>query len=129
LVACATLSSDVVARFTQATTNHHQDIPIAVTGIDYAALERHRPFPQDQASKVAADGLERARLTPGSARPMVGHTEFVTVAVDADGDEQERRLTLLDTHVRYRFVVDGHPLVGPGARSRCLSTPTARSPG
>jgi len=107
---------DIVARFTQATTNHHPDIPVAVTGIDYAALERHRPFPQDQALKAAAGALERARLTPGSARPMVGHTEFVTIAVDADGGEQERRLTLLDTHVRYRFVVDGHPLVGPGAQ-------------
>ena len=37
---------DVVARFTQATTNHHQDIPIAVTGIDYAALERHGRSPR-----------------------------------------------------------------------------------
>ena len=107
---------DIVARFTQATTNHHPDIPIAVTGIDYAALERHRPFAQDQALNKAADALGRAQLTPTSARPLVGHTTFITVAVDADGAEREQRRTLLDTHVRYRFVVDGHPLVGPGAQ-------------
>jgi hypothetical protein len=107
---------DIVARFTNATTNHHPAIPIAVTGIDYAALERHTPFPEDQALKSAAAALEKARLTPTSARPMVGHTEFITVAIDADGAEQAQRRTLLDTYVRYRFVVDGHPLVGPGAQ-------------
>ena len=107
---------DIVARFTEATTNHHPDIPIAVTGIDYAALDRHVPFAEDLALKSAAAALESARLTPASARPMVGHTVFTTVAVDADGAEREQRRTLLDTHVSYRFVVDGYPLVGPGAQ-------------
>jgi hypothetical protein len=106
----------IVARFTDATTNHHPDIPIAVIGIDYAALEKHTPFPQDRALRSAADALGKAQLTPASARPMVGHTEFITVAVNADGAEQAQRRTLLDTHVRYRFTVDGHPLVGPGAQ-------------
>ena len=107
---------DIVTRFTNATTNHHPDIPIAVTGIDYAALERHAPFADHLALKAAAAALESARLTPASARPMVGHTEFITVAIDADGAEREQRRTLLDTHVSYRFAVDGHPLVGPGAQ-------------
>ena len=39
---------DIVARFTKATTNHHPEIPIAVTGIDYAALDRHVPFADDR---------------------------------------------------------------------------------
>ena len=107
---------DIVARFTEATTNHHPEIPIAVTGIDYAALERHVPFADDSALRSAAAALETRRLTPASARPMVGHTVFITVAVGADGAEQEQRRTLLDTHVSYRFVVDGYPLVGPGAQ-------------
>jgi hypothetical protein len=107
---------DIVARFTKSTTNHHPAIPIAVTGIDYAALERHAPFPDDLALKSAAAALESAGLTPASARPIVGHTVFTTVAIGADGAEQEQRRTLLDTHVRYRFVVDGYPLVGPGAQ-------------
>ena len=107
---------DIVARFTNATTNHHPDIPIAVTGIDYAALERHTPFADDLALKAAAAALESAGLTPASARPMVGHTEFITVAIDADGAERAQRRALLDTRVGYRFVVDGYPLVGPGAQ-------------
>jgi hypothetical protein len=32
------------------------------------------------------------------------------------GAEEEQWRTLLDTHVSYRFVVDGYPLVGPGAQ-------------
>ena len=98
---------DIIARFTRATTNHHPEIPIAVTGIDYAALDRHAPFSEDMALRSAAAALESAGLTPASARPMVGHTVFTTVAMGADGAEREQRRTLLDTHVRYRFVVDG----------------------
>ena len=107
---------DIVARFTKATTNHHPELPIAVTGIDYAALDRHVPFADDLALRSAAAALENAGLMPASARPMVGHTVFTTVAIGADGAEQEQRRTLLDTHVSYRFVVDGYPLVGPGAQ-------------
>jgi hypothetical protein len=107
---------DIVARFTEATTNHHPEIPIAVTGIDYAALDRHVPFADDLALRSATAALESAGLTPASARPMVGHTVFITVAIGADGAEPEQRRTLLDTHVSYRFVVNGYPLVGPGAQ-------------
>src|SRR5271167_3763412 len=49
---------DIVARFTKATTNHHPEIPIAVTGIDYAALDRLRPFADDLALRSAASALE-----------------------------------------------------------------------
>jgi len=107
---------DIVRRFTDATTNHHPEIPITVTGIDYAALDRHAPYDDDSALKSAAAALESAGLTPASARPQVGHTVFTTVAVGTDGAEQEQRQTLLDTHVSYRFTVDGYPLVGPGAQ-------------
>lgn len=107
---------DIVARFTDATTNHHPEIPIAITGIDYAALDRHVPYADDSALKSAAAALESAGLTPASARPLVGHTVFATVAIGADGAEQRQRETLLDTHVSYRFTVDGYPLIGPGAQ-------------
>ena len=107
---------EIVARFTKATTNHHPEIPIAVSGIDYAALDRHVPFADDAALRSAAAALDGAGLTPASARPMVGHTVFTTVAIDADGAEQEQRQVLLDTQVSYRFTVDGYPLVGPGAQ-------------
>lgn len=107
---------EIVARFTKATTNHHPKIPIAVSGIDYAALDRHVPFADDAALRSAADALDSAGLTPVSARPMVGHTVFTTVAIDASGAEQEQRQVLLDTQVSYRFTIDGYPLVGPGAQ-------------
>ena len=106
----------IVARLTEATTNHHPAIPITVTGIDYQALDRHVPFPADEALKSATNALETVGLTPSSARPIVGHSEFTTVGIDADGAEENQRQTLLDTHVRYRFTVDGYPLVGPGAQ-------------
>ena len=101
---------------TKATTNHPPKIPIAVSGIDYAALDRHVPFADDAALRSAADALDSAGLTPVSARPMVGHTVFTTVAIDASGAEQEQRQVLLDTQVSYRFTIDGYPLVGPGAQ-------------
>ena len=107
---------EIVARFTKATTNHHPEIPIAVSGIDYAALDRHVPFAEDAALRSAADALGSAGLTPASARPMVGHTVFTTVAIGPSGKEQEQREVLLDTKVSYRFTVDGYPLVGPGAQ-------------
>jgi Family of unknown function (DUF6345) len=107
---------DIVARFSEATTNRHPEIPIAVSGVDYAALERHTPFAAGLALRSAADALEGAGLTPASARPIVGHTELITVAIGDDGAEKEQRRTLLDTYVRHRFVVDGYPLVGPGAQ-------------
>ncbi|MGO9489355.1 MAG: DUF6345 domain-containing protein [Solirubrobacteraceae bacterium] len=107
---------EIVARFTKTTTNHHPEIPIAVSGIDYAALDRHVPFADDAALRSAADALDSAGLTPASARPMVGHTVFTTVAIDASGAEQEQRQVLLDTEVSYRFTIDGYPLVGPGAQ-------------
>ena len=107
---------EIVARFTKTTTNHYPEIPIAVSGIDYAALDRHVPFADDAALRSAADALDSAGLTPASARPMVGHTVFTTVAIDASGAEQEQRQVLLDTQVSYRFTIDGYPLVGPGAQ-------------
>ena len=107
---------EIVARFTKATTNHHPEIPIAVSGIDYAALDRHVPFAEDAALRSATDALDSAGLTPASARPMVGHTVFTTVAIGPSGKEQEQREVLLDTKVSYRFTVDGYPLVGPGAQ-------------
>src|SRR5580704_9016768 len=57
---------EIVARFTKATTNHHPQIPIAVSGIDYAALDRHVPFADDAALRSAAGALDRAGLTPTS---------------------------------------------------------------
>jgi hypothetical protein len=107
---------EIVARFAKATTNHHPEIPIAVSGIDYAALDRHAPFADDAALRSAASALDSAGLTPASARPIAGHTVFTTVAIGANGAEEEQRRVLLDTRVSYRFTVDGYPLVGPGAQ-------------
>ena len=107
---------ETVERFTKATTNHHPEIPIALHGIDYAALERHQPLAPEVALRTAAEALVAVDLTPASARPIVGHTMFTTVSVDDDGEEKERRKTPLDTHVSHRFTLDGYPLIGPGAQ-------------
>jgi Family of unknown function (DUF6345) len=107
---------EIVERCHATTTTHHPEIPIAVHGIDYEALDRHVPFAPHEALRTTAAALEAAGLIPDSARPIVGHSVFTTVAVDDDGNEQEQRRTLLDTHVNHRFTVDGYPLVGPGAQ-------------
>ena len=44
---------ELVARFTKATTNHHPEVPIAVSGIDYPALDRHVPFADGAALRSA----------------------------------------------------------------------------
>ena len=112
----------IVDRFLKGTTNHHPEIPIEIQGIDYEALERHVPFPAQDALTSAVGALEAAGLTPAQARPIVGHTELTTVrlrattADGAEGGEDVERQTLLDTYVKYRFTLDGYPLIGPGAQ-------------
>ena len=66
--------------------------------------------------RSAAAALESAGLTPVRLAPWSG-TRFSSQSPSTpSGAEQEQRRTLLDTHVSYRFVVDGYPLVGPGAQ-------------
>jgi hypothetical protein len=107
---------EIVDRCRSRTTNHHRDIPIAVRRIDYEALGRLVPFAPNEALRSTTAALEATGLTPDSARPIVAHSAFTTVVLDEDGNEREKQRTLLDTHVRYRFTVDGYPLLGPGAQ-------------
>ena len=47
---------------------------------------------------------------------MVGHTVFKTVSTTRHNGVPESTTTKLDTHVSYRFTLDGYLLVGPGAQ-------------
>jgi Family of unknown function (DUF6345) len=103
----------IVAARRDATENHHPEIPIEVRAIDYAALDRlSPPSPQDALQRTAG-ALDSAGLAPEHATPVAGHTIFKTVSAS---EHPADRTANLDTHVTYRFTLDGYLLVGPGAQ-------------
>jgi hypothetical protein len=104
---------EIVAARRDATENHYPEIPIEVRAIDHAALGRLSPPSPEDALQRTADALESAGLTPEHATPVAGQTVFKTVSV---GEHPADRTTNLDTHVTYRFTLDGYLLVGPGAQ-------------
>jgi hypothetical protein len=106
----------IAEQFRAATTNHYKEIPIDVRAIDYAALEGIRPMAAGDAYKQLASALEGAGASPQHATAVVGHTVFKTVSADGGSDTPRESMTLIDTHVSYRFTLDGYLLVGPGAQ-------------
>jgi uncharacterized protein DUF6345 len=107
---------EIVAARRQATTNHFPDIPIEVRAIDYAALGRLSHLGPEEAIGLTTTALKSASLTPEHATPVVGHTVFKTVSNAGSNGAPASTTTNLDTHVSYRFTLDGHLLVGPGAQ-------------
>ena len=108
--------SEILAARREATRNYHPEIPIEVNAIDHAALGRMQPPGLEEALKLTAAALESAALTPQHATPVVGHTTLKIVSTTANKGIPNSTKTNLDTHVSYRFTVDGHLLVGPGAQ-------------
>jgi hypothetical protein len=104
---------EIVAARRDATENHYPEIPIEVRGIDHAALGRLSPPDPEDALQRTANALDSAGLAPEHATPVVGHTVFKTVSA---GEHPADRTANLDTHVTYRFTLDGYLLVGPGAQ-------------
>ena len=113
---------DTVDAFRRTTTNHHPEIPIEISAIDYATLDRLTTLDQADALRATAAALDAAGLTPDHATPVVGHTVLTTVITDRDAagvDDNRGPLSMtrnLDTHVSHRFTVGGYLLVGPGAQ-------------
>jgi len=98
------------------TTNHYPDIPIEVRAIDYEALAEISPLSHESAVELIAAALDSTGLTPEHATPIVGHSIFKTVSLAGDKGAPASTRKKLDTHVMYRFTVDGYLLVGPGAQ-------------
>jgi hypothetical protein len=108
--------TETLAALREATRNYYPEIPIEVKAIDHAALGKiHPPGPED-ALKLISVALESVGLTPEHATPVVGHTVFKTVSNTGNKGVPASTKTNLDTHVSYRFTLDGHLLVGPGAQ-------------
>ena len=99
-----------------ATSNHYPDIPIDVRAIDYAALEGVRTMAAEDACARLESALEDAGAAPQHATAVVGHTVFKTVSALRGSDTARESTTMIDTHVNYRFTLDGYLLVGPGAQ-------------
>jgi Family of unknown function (DUF6345) len=107
---------EIVAARREATRNYYPEIPIEVKAIDRAALGRMQPPGLEEALKLTSAALESAGLTPEHATPVVGHTIFKIVSTTENKGIPVSTKTNLDTHVSYRFTLDGHLLVGPGAQ-------------
>jgi hypothetical protein len=107
---------DVVASLFEKTKNPTPETPLEGKAIDYRALSKLSALcPEDALDKTIA-ALAHARLTPHSATPVVGHTIFKTVSTRRHEGVPESTSTKLDTHISYRFTLDGYLLVGPGAQ-------------
>jgi hypothetical protein len=107
---------EIAAGLRRNTKNHFPEIPIEVKAIDYEALSKLRAPDPDKAVQTTSDALRAAGLTPDHATPIVGHTVFKTVSTHHKKGVPASTNTNLDTHVSYRFTLDGYLLVGPGAQ-------------
>jgi hypothetical protein len=114
----------------EATRNYYPEIPIEVKAIDHAKGTRGRMQPPGpkEALKLTSIALESAGLTPEHATPVVGHTIFKLFSTSENRATPVLTKTNLDTHVSYRFTLDGHLLVGPGAQVQVSTVPRESLP-
>jgi Family of unknown function (DUF6345) len=115
--------TEIVEKLRRATKNFFPDKPIDVKAIDYEALAQLKAFTPDAALKIMLEALERVSLTPKHATPIVGHTVLKTVSTGKDSNAPASTRTALDTHITYRFTLDGYLLVGPGAQIQASFSP------
>jgi hypothetical protein len=87
-----------------------------VEGIDYKALSRISPHCPKQALQRTLAAFESVELTPAYTTPVISHTVFKTVSKTGDENVPASTKTNLDTHVSYRFTLNGYLLVGLGAQ-------------
>ncbi len=107
---------EITAAQRKATKNHHPEIPIEVKAIDYTALGLLSPPDPEEVLRTTAVALESSGLSPEHATPVVGNAVFKTVSTTSDQGAPASTRTEIDTHVSYRFTLDGYLLVGPGAQ-------------
>jgi hypothetical protein len=119
---------EVVASLVEDTKNPTPETPLEIRGINYEALARMSPLPPEDALEKAAAAFSpsdssRLNLIRHSATPVVGHTIFKTVSTTRKKGVPESTTTKLDTHVSYRYTLDGYPLIGPGAQTQVNFSP------
>ena len=88
--------------------------------IDFAALERLKPVPDEEALEYGYKLLDVAALSPGlTAKPTVSHTELTIT------DEHNRAPEVhpLDTVVNFGLELGGLPVTGQGAKLRLTVGP------
>jgi hypothetical protein len=118
---------EIVAFHLQATKNDIPEIPIEVKAIDYETLSKLSTLCPEEALKTTLAVLGSAELSPAHATPVVGHTVFKTVSKTGDDRVPASAKTNLDTHVSYRFTLDGYLLVGPGAQLQVSYGPNGKA--
>lgn len=84
------------------------------------SLDRFRPMPRGEALEKANAIVD---LPKGyDAKPLIGHT--LAEVVDAKGETiMERKL---DTTISYRLMLDGKPVIGPGAKAKAAFRQSGR---
>jgi hypothetical protein len=93
---------------------------IQAQAIDYAALEKIRPVPDDEALDRGRRLVELAGLSKEMrAEPSVSHTELTLTGADT----KATRTQALDTVVSYQLSLGGLPVTGQGAKLRLTVGP------
>jgi hypothetical protein len=88
------------------------DQPAALEAFDFDALKRLKALDGKAALARFGEALSSANAVPQYGAPIAQHSLFE--AVDANGKPMLEAVKL-DTHVNYRFSLEGVPLIGPGA--------------
>ncbi len=94
-----------------ADSENASDSPLTFEGLNFAAIQTMPIFDSQAALDRTAAAFAGAGLTP-DGEPQIMHTYFEAFDLL---DQAVVTETPIDTHVRYKFMLNGVPLVGPGA--------------
>lgn len=86
---------------------------IAAEGFDFAGIGRITPISDQVALRQVQQAFEKTDLLPANGRPTIMHSIFEAVEVSGSAIVERAQL---DTQVHYRFMLNGVPLIGPGAQ-------------
>jgi hypothetical protein len=94
--------------------------PTSAQAIDYDALAKIKPVPDDEALKRGQELVGLVGLSKGlTARPSVSHTELTITGAEGKRTEVHQ----LDTVVSYQLSLGGLPVTGQGAKLRITVAP------
>jgi hypothetical protein len=93
-------------------------VPLEVQAIDLVGLKHLHVLGESAALRLATRALIDADLNPQFGTPTTSHSEFIVASHNIKAPKEDKVVmrNFLDTEVSYHFNLDGHPLVGPGAK-------------
>jgi hypothetical protein len=85
---------------------------MSAEAFDFAGIQAIKPISDQAALRMVQQAFEKNQLLPANGNPTIMHS--MLEAVDTSGRAVIQGAQL-DTQVRYRFALNGIPLLGPGA--------------